>query len=521
MWKILPTPSSSLHIHSTMSYGTVLSELFGFEHFRPGQLDVIQNVLDRDLDTVGILPTSTGKTLIFQLITAVKRRVDPAGITLVVSPLIALMQDQVRSCNALLAIDSAGCIVGGGGQKEVATMLGSAQNDPDADRDAMMGRYPLVYVSPEKLPFLPSKLLSRVFLLVVDECHCVSEHGNSFRPAYRKIRSYLPGVRTLALTATTTAAMEADIVDNLAMEQPVVVRTSMYRKNLHLSVRSKQTRDKDMEVIRSALPTEGRTVVFAPTRLDCERLARVLGSRARYYHAGLSPAERCDVMAEFVDGSILVATNCFGLGVDIPDIRFVVHYGLPRSILGYVQECGRAGRDGYNATCLLFEDASDIAKYTETERDVKSATAMFAWTRQTRCRHQSLLEMFGEAMTSSCCWGTTDHPGCDTCLGEIAESIVTTTTDDTLLLLTAMKETGNYSGRRLPVDFLLGSKSKKLTRFRNLHKSSVYAQGRHHSRETWIAIHRQLVDLKAIREVVTTRGYVVFKTTADVCPKMY
>jgi superfamily II DNA helicase RecQ len=284
----------------------------------------------------------------------------------------------------------------------------------------------------------------------------------------------------------------------------------------------------------------------------------------------MSPSERALVMSRFKSGTVLVATNCFGLGVDIPDIRLVVHYGLPRSLLGYAQECGRAGRDGYKATCILFMKASDISKYNDNERDVKLASDMLTWTNDLRCRHMTLLRSFGETVTNLCCTWTgkttpntetasqsasesqsasqsvsqsvsqslsesdtshqstshqstshqsTSHQslrGCDVCadLIDVVAPIQHLSSDDIRLLLQAIVDTGNHSGSGLPIAFLLGSKSKKLVRF--IHNMDcVYNRGRHKTRNDWINIHRQLITTKLLREVITSRGFIVYKITVN------
>ena len=505
----------------------VLQSHFGFSSFRPGQRETIHSILEDDRDTFSVLPTSTGKTLIFQLITIVKRRQNVSGITIVISPLIALMIDQVQKWNVEFLQGADGQIhrreLAQKGEGDdvfpVAVLLGSAQEDVNVESGALQGRYPVVYMAPEKLPYLPKSLVATVQFLVIDECHCVSEHGNLFRPAYRQIRPFFPKTRTLALTATAPPDTQKDILTNLALHEPRVVRLSMYRPNLRLVVRQKRTRAEDLRTIRDSMVTTGRTVVFGTTRSECERISTELGPTAVAYHAGMTPTERSGAVTRFVPGTILVATNCFGLGVDIPDIRLVVHYGLPRSLLGYAQECGRAGRDGARATCILFMASSDISKYNDNERDVRLASEVLAWTKKTHCRHRTLLGSFGEdgAGAILCHWaGDPTESGCDVCMGtvDVIGSASPVSSDDVRLLLQSVSETGDHSGTGLPIDFLLGSKSKKLLRF--THKiDCVYGQGRHKKTSDWISIHRQLSAQRLLREVVTSRGYVVYKLTAS------
>ena len=500
-------------------YADILLSYFGFSDFRAGQLEAITSVLADKKDTFVVLPTSTGKTLIFQFITIVNRKRAPTGITIVISPLIALMTDQVDKWNHEFMLGDDGQIVPrlpGIIGRPVAVLLGSAQQDPLVEPDALQGLYPVVYMAPEKLPYLSSCIVERVQLLVIDECHCISEHGNSFRPAYRSIRPFFATTRTLALTATAPPSIQEDILTNLVLDDPTIIRMSMHRPNLRLLVRNKRKRSEDMKTIRDLVAPVGRTVVFGTTRVECESLAKELGSQAMVYHAGLSTEMRAQILSQFVDGKILVATNCFGLGVDIANIRMVVHYGLPRSLLGYAQECGRAGRDGRKSTCILFFASSDISKYNENERDVRLATAMLAWTKDLRCRRQTLLASFGEVFTADgpCSWGG-DDTGCDVC-GNVVDSftpVQDVSTEDIRLLLQAVEDTGNHSGKVLPVDFLLGSKSKKVARF--VHKvGSVYRHGTHRPKSDWIAIHAQLTAVHLLREVATSRGFIVYKLTA-------
>lgn len=500
------------------TYTDALRTYFGFSEFRPGQLEAVQSVLTDKRPTFVVLPTSTGKTLIFQLITILNRQQTPTGVTVVISPLIALMTDQVAKWNREFTLDVHGQIIKRTNVgTPVAVLLGSAQDDPAVEPNALRGMYPVVYMAPEKLPFLPSSIVSRVQLLVIDECHCISEHGNSFRPAYRAIRPFFTGIQTLALTATAPPDIQTDILANLALDNPNIIRMSMHRPNLRLLLRTKRGRSDDMAIIRPLLSSVGKTVVFGTTRTECESLAKELGTTAYAYHAGLSVEERASVLLRFVNGTVLVATNCFGLGVDIPNIRLVVHYGLPRSLLGYAQECGRAGRDGLNSTCLLLFTSSDISKYNDTERDVKLATEMLAWTKDLRCRRRTLLTSFGEEylQDGACSWGDdAHHHGCDVCSNELdaIQTVHDVDSDDIRLLLQAVEDTGNHAGKGLPVNFLMGSKAKKVIRF-NHKVNSVYRRGTHKTKAEWIAIHAQLTHLKLLREVVTGRGFIVYKLT--------
>jgi ATP-dependent DNA helicase RecQ len=503
-------------------YISLLRTYFVYDTFRTGQLETITNIIENKRDVLTVLPTSTGKTLIYQFLTIYMRNQDPLGITVVVSPLISLMIDQVNSWNGLFSLEN-GVIIRDTAKTSnpVAVLLGSAQDDSTVELRACSGEFPVVYISPEKLQFLSKNIFKHVKLLVVDECHCISEHGNSFRPSYRTLRTYFPGVQTLALTATAPDRIQRDIVNNLELTNPVLVKGSVYRDNLRLTSRVKcGVRDVDIASVRSmisALHGAGRCVIFATTRKECESLAKQLGAHATAYHAGLTSDERKQVAANFMAGDIIVATNCFGLGVDYPDIRLVIHYGLPRSILGYVQECGRAGRDGRLSECLAIYSATDISKYNSTPLELSEATQMLRWIQNegNNCRQKNLVEYFNESFAGrTCTWGT--GRGCDVCDdhedNHDQNPDTHCKTSDIRLLLTAIHQTGNYSGKRLPIDFLLGSKSKKLKRFVKV-PNSVYNNGKHLSAGQWMNLYHVIIKRKFIREIITARGYVIYKLT--------
>jgi ATP-dependent DNA helicase RecQ len=327
---------------------------FGLVSFRPGQRDVIAAVLSGQ-DCLCIMPTGGGKSLCFQLPAVVRD-----GVTLVVSPLIALMKDQVDALQA---------------QGIEATYINSSLPFPE-QRERLAGlaedRYDLVYIAPERLRnplFLDSVRHVNVQLLAVDEAHCISEWGHDFRPDYARLgqfRQRLGNPQTIALTATATPDVRGDVARQLGLQDPRIVVTGFARPNLRFEVFSpSNTREKDNLLLSLVRETPGCGIVYAATRKRCEelseRLGRALKRNVGLYHAGLLPEDRRKVQEEFMRGDveIIVATVAFGMGIDKADLRFVLHYNLPGSLEAYYQEAGRAGRDGQAARCALLFNYAD------------------------------------------------------------------------------------------------------------------------------------------------------------------
>jgi len=372
----------------------ILRQRFGHERLRPAQLRVVGPLL-AGRDVLAILPTGAGKSLCYQL---------PAlltpGLTLVVSPLISLMQDQVRALR----------------RRGIPAAYLSATLDR-ADRAvvldaALTGRLTLLYCAPERLGSLVRRLRRgprRVALLAVDEAHCVVEWGNEFRPVYRllgKYRYLLGSPPTLALTASATAGSRAEIASVLRLRDPEVVVGSFDRPNLRFRVErvpDDRTRFHRLRALIRGSP--GPVIVYAPTRRLTELVTRALlraSVRAAPYHAGLRPATRRQVLLDFLRdrAPVVVATSAFGMGIDKPDVRVVVHWGPARTLEAYYQEAGRAGRDGQGADCVVLWRPDDLAW-----GDLIPAARRYVETR--RCRRRMLLEYFGER-AERC-------GGCDVC----------------------------------------------------------------------------------------------------------
>lgn len=467
----------------------VLKEVFGFDSFRLLQKEIISNVLSHK-DTLAIMPTGGGKSLCYQI---------PAlifdGLTVVVSPLISLMQDQVSSLNA------AGVN---------AVFLNSTvewENYLESMNSIRRGETKILYVSPEGL--VSSKITellhdTRVKLrcITIDEAHCVSEWGHDFRPEFLEIasiRRQFPSAVCLALTATATAQVQKDVVKNLALQDPDILVSSFDRPNIFLSVKSKNNPLRQVvECIRSHWDESGIIYCFSRKQVDelTKRLLE-LGYSALNYHAGLSDEERRKNQNLFIRDQvqIMVATLAFGMGIDKPNVRFIIHYDLPKSLEQYYQEIGRAGRDGLSSEALLLYSPGDLYKirhfFTDSSDPVKGEKllqSMADYAESTVCRRKILLSYFGEQLKDKSKKDTQNC--CDICRLVGAEEVDMTI--PTQKLMSCIIRTESRFGASYVIDVLSGSRSKRI--LENSHdKLSTWGIGRELDKNQWNTLVQLLI----------------------------
>jgi len=482
---------------------SLLKQYFGFESFRPLQEEIICDVMAGN-DVFALLPTGGGKSLCFQL-PALAR----PGLTLVVSPLIALMKDQVDGLAA---------------SGVPATFLNSSLEHDEAKARLCglhQGEYRLLYVAPERLlspGFLADLKRWNVTLFAIDEAHCISEWGHDFRPEYRQLaqlRELFPSVPLLALTATATERVRADIVAKLQLRSPSCYVASFNRPNLNYRVDSK-TRgyEKLVEFLASRRKESG--IVYCQARRTTELLAQKLsvdGIVARPYHAGLSDVDRTKHQELFLrdEVKVICATIAFGMGINKPNVRFVVHYDLPKNIEGYYQETGRAGRDGLPSDCLLLFSGGDVVKYyqfiqqkaPEEQRVAREQLQQMSHYAETSsCRRATLLNYFGEKLETENCGG------CDNCLDPRETYDGTIPAQKLLSCVYRIRERSGFGmGMNHVVEVLTGELTEKVRKWGH-DQISTFGIGTEQGRPEWQAIGRELIRLGYLKQSVDRYGLI-------------
>lgn len=465
-----------------------LKKHFGYDEFRELQEEIINEAL-AGRDVFALMPTGGGKSLCFQLPALLRD-----GLTIVVSPLISLMKDQVD------ALQTSGI---------PATFLNSSLDRHEAAerfRGLNRGKYRMLYVAPERLmldTFLEGALNWNIAQFAIDEAHCISEWGHDFRPEYRelkKLRRHLPDVPIMALTATATERVRKDIVDQLHLHDARCYVASFNRPNLTYRVIPKSSSYEQVLALIRERPNESG-IVYCASRKTADSLAGKLnadGIKAKPYHAGLEGKERAKHQEQFLrdDARVITATIAFGMGINKPNVRFVVHHDLPKNIESYYQETGRAGRDGLPSHCVLLFSASDVVKQNrfieeKSEREQRIAheqlRAMIHYAETRECRRATLLKYFGENFSEIPC------DGCDNCLNPRETFDGTVHAQKFLSCVYRIHAKHGFGfGLNHVVDVLSGAETEGI-RQRGHDQLSTYGIGQDLKRSAWQAIGRELL----------------------------
>ncbi len=498
-----------------------LKRHFGHESFRPLQEEIISDSLQGS-DIFALLPTGGGKSLCYQLPAVILD-----GLTVVISPLIALMKDQVDGLEA---------------NGVPATFLNSSLNKTEAKKRyarLFAGEYRILYVAPERLMlsgFLEDLRQWNVHRFAVDEAHCISEWGHDFRPEYRQLsnlRSLFPDLPFLALTATATDRVQTDILNQLRLKNPKTYVASFNRPNLTYRVETKQAVFQQILRYTQNRPFDSG-IIYCHSRKATESLAdrlRQSGIEALPYHAGMTPLKRIENQESFIrdETKVICATIAFGMGIDKPDVRYVIHQDLPKNVEGYYQETGRAGRDGLPSDCILFFSPGDVAKQLQfisekrnrKERDVASEQLrqMVHYSESSECRRKTLLAYFSEE------WPHGNCGNCDNCQYPKKTIDGTIPAQKFMSCIFRVQQASGFSvGINHIVDVLLGSQNEKVLKWGH-NRLSTYNIGQEYKRADWQAFGRELVREGYIEQnpenhsvlELTSKGCLALKDRTPIC----
>lgn len=478
-----------------------LKKIFGFNQFRGTQEAIVENVLNGK-NTFVIMPTGAGKSLCYQFPAVVSD-----GTAIVISPLIALMKNQVDQLNAF-GIN--------------AHFLNSTLNKSETTKvkkEVLSGKTKLLYVAPESLTKEENVLFlkeAKLSFVAIDEAHCISEWGHDFRPEYRKIKTIIAQIGShlpvVALTATATPKVQQDIQRNLQMEEADLFKSSFNRTNLYYEVRPKLKNETKKQLIKYIKNHKGKSgIIYCLSRKKVEEIAELLkvnGINAAPYHAGLDQSVRVKNQDDFLNEEldVIVATIAFGMGIDKPDVRYVIHYDVPKSLEGYYQETGRAGRDGLDGHCLMFYRYDDIVKLekfnkdkpvTERENSKILLEEMAAYAESSVCRRKVLLHYFGEYLAEDCGF-------CDNCKKpkEKFEGM-----DYLLSAISAVKETNNRFNLAHIVNVIRGEQNDYIKSYGH-DKISVFGKGKDDDEKLWRTVLRQAMIIGFLEKDIENYGVI-------------